>query len=205
VKGANGTPLDIPSNAQCKQCHGAADPADAPIGFNAIQLDHNLGGVMLSTLLDQGLLKNIDGPTQITLENSVIPADTQEEREAIGYLHGNCGHCHGGPHPKVGQELWSRVNVATLTSEPLFQTAVCQCLQNWTGRINSAGDRYRLRIDPSHDELSGIIGRMSRRGAEQMPPVGTNIVDAAGLAKVKAWIKSLDAAECDTTGSSCPN
>ncbi len=77
---------------------------------------------------------------------------------------------------------------------------MCHCLENWTGRKNSDGDAYKLRVAPSHEALSGIVGRMSRRDAgEQMPPVGTKVVDDDGLAKVRAWIDSLDSSACDAT------
>jgi hypothetical protein len=204
VTNALGTPLDIPSQAQCRQCHNMAS-ADAPIGFNAIQLNHDPDGVSLATLLDEGLLKNGNSGAalNVTLDNAIIPGDATAQA-ALGYLHGNCGHCHGGPSPRAGQALWSKVGTTSLSNAPIFQTAVCHCLENWKGRSNSDGDAYKLRVNPSHEALSGIIGRMSRRGAgEQMPPVGTEVVDTAGLATVRNWIESLDATSCDTSGDQC--
>jgi hypothetical protein len=204
VANALGTPLDIPSQTQCRQCHNMTG-ADAPIGFNAIQLNHDPDGVTLTSLLDDGLLKNgtSGAALKVTLENALIPGDATA-RAALGYLHGNCGHCHGGPTPRAGQALWSKVGITDLNDAPIFQTAVCHCLENWKGRTNSDGDAYKLRVNPAHEALSGIIGRMSRRGAgEQMPPVGTKLTDPTGLAAVRTWIESLDASGCDTTGAQC--
>jgi hypothetical protein len=174
--------------------------ADAAIGFNAIQLNHDGGGVTLGTLLDEGLLKNGSSSNlNVSRQNAVIPGD-QLAKAALGYLHGNCGHCHGGPTPRAGQALWSKVGITDLSNAPIFQTAVCHCLENWTGRKNADGDAYELRVAPAHEALSGIVGRMSRRGAgEQMPPIGTKVVDSTGLSAVRAWIDSLDSSACDAT------
>jgi hypothetical protein len=204
VANALGSPLDIPSQSQCTQCHSMSG-ADAPIGFNAIQLNHDLGGVTLGTLLDEYLLKNgtSGAALNVSHENSVIPGD-DTAKAALGYLHGNCGHCHGGPSPRAGQALWSTVGLTDLSDAPIFQTAVCRCLQNWKGRTNADDEPYKLRVAPSHEALSGIVGRMSRRGAgEQMPPVGTKVTDPTGLATVRAWINSLDGSECEESAPVC--
>jgi mono/diheme cytochrome c family protein len=204
VSNALGTPLDIPSQSQCQSCHKMRGlEADAVIGFNAIQLNHDDDGVTLGTLLDAGLLKNGSSSSlNVSRQNAVIPGDALA-KAALGYLHGNCGHCHGGSSPPVGQALWSKVGITDLSDEPIFQTAVCHCLQNWTGRSNADDDPYKLRVAPAHEALSGIIGRMSRRGAgEQMPPIGTKVVDPTGLAAVRAWIDSMDDSACDATSPS---
>jgi hypothetical protein len=63
---------------------------------------------------------------------------------------------------------------------------------------------YLLRVAPSHAAISGIIGRMSQRGAgEQMPPLGTKVVDSNGLATVKSWITALDGTSCDNVPPIC--
>lgn len=203
VSNALGTPLDIPSQTQCRSCHNMSG-ADAPIGFNAIQLNHDADGVTLGTLLDESLLVNGSSSTfNVSLENAVIPGD-DTAKAALGYLHGNCGHCHGGPSPRAGQALWSTVGLTDLSDAPIFQTAVCQCLENWKGRTNADDEQYTLRVAPSHEALSGIIGRMSRRGAgEQMPPIGTKVTDPTGLATVRAWINSLDGTACDASPPIC--
>jgi hypothetical protein len=199
VTNALGTPLDIPSQNQCRSCHNMSG-ADAAIGFNAIQLNHDGAGVTLGTLLDENLLKNGSSSSlNVSRANAVIPGDALA-KAALGYLHGNCGHCHGGPTPRAGQALWSKVGITDLSDSPIFQTAVCHCLEDWTGRKNADGDAYKLRVAPAHEALSGIVGRMSRRGAgEQMPPIGTKVVDSTGLSAVRAWIDSLDDSACDAT------
>jgi hypothetical protein len=206
VTGALGTNLDIPSSANCKSCHSMTG-ADAAIGFNAIQLNHNLTGLALPELLLRQLLVNNANPTQpnITLDNTLIPGDATT-RAGLGYLHGNCGHCHGGPTPRAEQILWSVVGMTELGDAPLMQTAQCHCLDFWRGRTAPDGQPYMLRVAPSHAAHSGIIGRMSSRiKGEQMPPIGTNQTDPTGLATVQAFIDSLDGTACDANPPTCLN
>ena len=48
------------------------------------------------------------------------------------------------------------------------------------------------RVVPGRPDESGLLFRMRGRGAEtQMPPLGTEVVDPAGMAAVEAWIDSL--------------
>lgn len=200
-----GTQFDIPSQLACQNCH-AMNAADAAIGFNAIQLNHDEDGLNLRRLLADGRLVNERDPAHpnIDADSAIILGDA-ETQAALGYLHGNCGHCHGGPNPRANQLLWYTVGTTALKDAPIFRTAVCQCLVSWTGRKNDAGDAYELRVVPSHEALSGIVGRMSSRvRGEQMPPVGTKLVDATGLAAVERWIAALDPASCEGATPSCP-
>jgi hypothetical protein len=205
VTNALGTPLDIPSQSECSQCHNM-NGADAPIGFNAIQLNHTGDGITLTTLLDESLLMNgtPDSALNVSVANAVIPGDATT-RAGLGYLHGNCGHCHGGPNPRAEMLLWSPVGMTDVNDAPIFQAAVCQCIKGWKGRTNSSSEPYELRVAPSREALSGIIGRMSVRGkGEQMPRIGTNVIDPTGLAVVKAWIDSLDPSGCNVVDPECP-
>ena len=205
VTNALGSGLDIPSQANCKSCHNMTG-ADAVIGFNALQLNHDDGGLTLADLLLRGSLVNgsTGTPANVSLSNALFPGDAQA-RAALGYLHGNCGHCHGGPTPRAEQRLWSVLGMTDLQDAPIMKSAVCQCLQLWRGRQNDLGNFYILRVSPGRAELSGIIGRMSSRiRGEQMPPIGTNHVDPTGLATVRAWIDSLDSQSCDAAPPRCP-
>jgi hypothetical protein len=197
-----GTTHDIPSQAQCKSCHTMPN-LDAPNGFGAIQLNHEHTATSLRYLIDAGLLANgTNSELNVTLDSARIPGDDTAQA-ALGYVHANCGHCHGGPTPKAGLAMWSMVGVKDVSDAPLFKNASCQCLARWQGRKNPAGDPYVFRVLSGHADESGIIGRMSvRASGEQMPPIGTEVVDDKGVAAVSAWIDSLDAT-CDTS-IACP-
>ena len=78
--GAPGGRYVVPSRTDCLACHeGAAVPI---LGFSAVQLSEEL-----ASLARQGLVKNLKETS-----SPRIPA-------ALGYLHGNCGHCHNGSGP----------------------------------------------------------------------------------------------------------
>jgi hypothetical protein len=199
-----GTGHDIPALAQCKSCH-TMPGLDAINGFGAIQLNHSdPSGISLRTLLDDMRLINRAGSTpNVTLENAQILGD-ETTQAALGYLHANCGGCHGGPTPRLGLKLWSTVLTEPVSDPGIISTAVCQCLTKWTGRTNTSADAYTQRVAPGHAAISGIIGRMSVRGmGEQMPPLGTSVVDHEGVEAVSAWIASLDANMCDAAPPTC--
>jgi mono/diheme cytochrome c family protein len=94
AQGAPGRLYPIPSRADCLACHeGTATPV---LGFSALQLARDLP--RLSSLQ---ILRNL--PAEIPR----IDAPSEAARAALGYLHGNCGHCHNdqGPLANVGLVL----------------------------------------------------------------------------------------------------
>jgi hypothetical protein len=118
---------------------------------------------------------------------------------ALGYLHANCGNCHGGPMPRAGFALGSLIGTSEVADTPAYRAAnECQCLTRWTGRLDADGEAYTRRIVPGHAADSAVIARMSVRGmGEQMPPIGSSIVDTAAVVAVSAWIDALDPTLCD--------
>jgi hypothetical protein len=203
VSNVLGTAHDIPAQAQCKSCHTMPN-LDGVNGFGAIQLNHSQTTTSLDCLISEGLLVNGTSTTlNVSAESARIPGD-HEAQAALGYLHANCGHCHGGPTPRANLALWSLVGTQSVSDAPAFKTASCQCLTRWGGRTNADGEPYVRRIVSGHAETSAIIGRMNVRAAgEQMPPLGTEVVDAQGVAAVSAWIDSLDPTACDDAAA-CP-
>ena len=190
-----GTQHDIPSQMQCKTCH-SMQGADAVNGFGAIQLNHDRRGWSLRKLIDADLLANgTSSQPNVTLSNARLPGDIFA-RDALGYLHGNCGNCHGGPMPRAGLSLWSVVGTRNVSDTGVAKTGVCQCLTRWRDRSARDGAKYVLRVAPGDAAHSGIIGRMAVRGmGEQMPPIGSEVIDMIGLDTVSDFIDEL---------SSCP-
>jgi hypothetical protein len=189
-----GERYDIPSQDDCRACHeGSAVPV---LGVSALQLspDRDIAAphaeaarpedVDLRELYHRGLLSNlapqlIDVPPRIAAPSSVA-------RTALGYLHANCGHCHndGGPlevldlvlaqHPVSGSESIART-LHTLISEP--------------SEFRAQG--LDTRVVAGRPESSVLAMRMrSRDPLLQMPPLGTTIVDAEGLALIERWIQN---------------
>jgi hypothetical protein len=115
-----------------------------------------------------------------------IAAATPAARAALGYLHGNCGHCHnaGGKLRNIGLDLYRGAAdasaVASLVGRPVRKPAPGQS----PGAV--------LRVEPGHPERSALAERMgSRWAALQMPPLGTELVDEEALALVRRWITEL--------------
>jgi mono/diheme cytochrome c family protein len=95
VDDAPGGRYVVPSHDDCRACHGGA--RSTVLGFSALQL-----GEALPALVGRGLIRNV--PRAWRQQPPRIQADSDAERAARGYLHGNCGHCHhetGVPVPLV--------------------------------------------------------------------------------------------------------
>lgn len=187
-----GTSHDVPSRAACVACHSIAQD-DVVNGFSAIQLAHDGPGVTLGRLKDEGLLT-----VPIDPDGAAVPGDATAQA-ALGYLHANCGSCHGGPEPEHGLDLSLRVGATDVASTPAWTTAVCAC-SVWTGSTPT-GEVVSLRIAPGHPELSVAVLRMStREPLDQMPPLATEVVDEDGVRILSEWIASLD-----ETANGCPH
>ena len=177
----SGTPHDVPSVAQCTTCHRGA--ADTLLSVSALQLaGGNWKGVTLAALAWTNHLTNLP-------DKHVRFPGNHRDRAALGYLHANCGGCHGGARPFAGLNLSTSVNDESVTDTQVYKTAVGKPLTRWTGH------GYDTRIVPGSPEESGIIARMSNREVgNQMPPLGTEIVDEEGVARVGDWISRLEPA-----------
>jgi len=172
---------DIPSTKDCATCHEKMP--DVLLGVTALQLSHADGdGVTIDTLTEEGVLSD-------PIEPLVIPGSAVE-RDALGYLHANCGMCH---HPEsdvsteVNMELWLRADeLDQLEDTGPYRTAVGQ------PPVQDEFPDATSLIEPGDAEHSAVILRMSSRDEEtQMPPLGSEVVDPDGLAKIQAWITAL--------------
>tara|TARA_Y100001954_G_scaffold236407_1_gene296944 strand:- start:761 stop:1834 length:1074 start_codon:yes stop_codon:yes gene_type:complete len=183
---AKGTSHDIPSEAQCRRCHGShPDRGGRPsraLGFSALQLNHDGAGIRLDDLVAQGRLSHAP-------EGALTFPGNDVERQALGHLHVNCGVCHNATRdgvPQTDMNLWVNVNQTTVEGTSTYLTAVGKANEIFNDQNVSA------RIQPGQPDVSSIIYRMSHRGNNaQMPPLATKEVDETGVEAVKAWILSL--------------
>jgi hypothetical protein len=188
-----GTDHDVPTHQECVRCHSIAQD-DVIVGFSAIQLAHVEGGVTLATLYDEGLLTD-------PIAGADVPGDAREQA-ALGYLHGNCGNCHGGPAPEHGLDLWIRVGASAVTETPTWTSAVCTC-SVWS-TTTTGGDVVDLRVAPGDPDHSVFVYRMgSRVATDMMPPIGSEQVDPDGVRAVSDWIASL-APDANGCPHGCP-
>lgn len=160
VQGAPGGRYAVPSRNDCLACHeGAAVPV---LGFSALQLSADL-----RSLSARGLVRNL--PPALLAEPPRIAAPTPAARAALGYLHGNCGHCHNEAGPLAGVDL-------ALSQHPVHGAqSVARTLRSLSaGRPGARVLAERMR---SHNPLM------------RMPPLGVTVVDSEGLALVERWIQ----------------
>lgn len=182
---ARGTQHDVPSSRSCGACHNGAP--GRILGFSAVQTPN-----FARELASEPLPAN----RTTTLEPTA--------RRALGYLHANCAHCHnpsGSARPDTDLDLRLSASDADARATAAARTSVGQPL--WRFHTPS----HSLRVAPGSPERSGLWYRMSVRGdalgndalgndalesrATQMPPLGTEVVDAEGLDLVARWIRSL--------------
>ena len=146
----------IPSRADCLACHEG--PAVPVLGFTALQLAPSL-----RDLVERGLLRHL--PKRLLDHPPQIAASSAAERAGLGYLHGNCGHCHNSHAlPAAGLEFSHEA------ASPVASTE--RTLASLAGR-----EREALRRLASRNPLV------------RMPPLGTQVHDAHGIAIVERWLR----------------
>jgi hypothetical protein len=187
----------IPSEPDCRACHeGAAVPV---LGFSALQLSSDRDplaphadppapdDVDLRALVDRGWLRNL--PQTLVDNTPRIAAASPTERAALGYLHGNCGHCHSNPSDS-GASVPVAMVLAQGVTDPARADRVLRSLIGVSSRLHLEGvDGAVKLVAPGKAHASVLPMRMrSRDPLLQMPPLGTAIPDSAGLALIERWI-----------------
>ncbi len=177
---ALGTTHYVPSQIDCNWCHG--NLGDAPIGVSAIQLGSADGkSGMLTQLAAMGLLS---APPA----GEPAPPGSGTVQDALGYLHGNCGHCHNQHAwfaPKI--HLFMRLAVGDTVPEETqtYKTSIgVKMTHSYPGGIDTA-------VVPGQPERSQLWVRMGLRDDWAMPPRCTKVADGAGQATVGDWITGL--------------
>ena len=188
---------DLPSVGDCTACHGAG-PTPV-LGFSALQLSPDRdplaphgeppapGDVDLPAAVRAGMIADL--PASLLASAPRVHAPTPVARAAQGYLHGNCSSCHDvrGELASLGLDLVQRMKPAPGTGPAA--TAV-----GAPSRYRPPDERSGLaRIAPGLPDRSALLYRISTRNpAEQMPPIGTHLVDEEAVRLVRTWIEELD-------------
>jgi hypothetical protein len=187
----------VPSEPDCRACHeGAAVPV---LGFSALQLSSDRDplaphaeaphprDIDLRTLVARGLLRNL--PQTLVDTPPRVAAASPAERAALGYLHGNCGHCHSNASDS-GASVPVNMVLAQDVTDPVVVDKVLRSLIGASSRFHLDGTQTAVKlVAPGEAHVSVLPLRMrSRDPRVQMPPLGTAIPDSVGLALIERWI-----------------
>lgn len=175
---------EYPSRTDCFVCH--TDTVNTVLGLRTPQLngdfnyinttDNQLRSWNNVTLFDT----DIGDANQYDRFAAIDDSTETLSLRARAYLDVNCSSCHqqGG----------------TSTAEIDLRYNIAESEMNVIDRPPTRGDlgitNARL-IAPGNKEQSILWQRMNRRDGDQMPPLGSHVVDASGVNLVGEWIDSL--------------
>jgi hypothetical protein len=185
-----GTGHVVPTRDQCVECHGGRN--DIILGWDALMLGPGAEGLTREKLVELGLIEG--GALTQTIPGNEV------EKAALGYLHANCGiSCHNDNPLSKGKDsgLYLRLEPGELGSVQMtdaFKTAINKrpaTNAKYEGLDNRDPEHW-YDIRPGDPARSLMIARQTMRGTEaQMPKIGTNHVDDAGVQIVTRWIQSM--------------
>jgi len=177
----------FPSEGQCLQCHTLG--AGRSLGLETAQLNRDHTYPQTGRTANELLTLNSIGMFTPAIPDPAVqpampdPADTTAPlaNRARAWLHTNCSQCHrpGGP---------IALNMDLRYTTTLAATNTCNIVPQ--GGDVGLGATARL-IVPGNAANSVLINRANRRDANGMPPLGSNIVDAAGVTLLTQWVNGL--------------
>ena len=187
--GDGGLTWTIPSNDDCNECHRGR--SDRLLGFEQVGL--GLPGAQGLTLAELAELKLVT-PAPTTTSLSIGDDGTGLDALALGWLHVNCGvTCHNANPSSsgYGAKMLLRLDPTQLDGSPP-NAATWDILQTTINVPCVSGTLVgKPRIRPNDPNGSAIHQLISQRGALQMPPLASLVVDAPDVAVVTAWIQTM--------------
>ena len=174
-----------PSRAECMVCHSRA--VNYVLGLTEKQMNrmHDYGDTkmnQLEMLAELGLFKEPLSKPANELSRLSDPFDSSVDLQtrATAYLDANCSNCHveaGGGNAQFSTEIDAKPDqIRLLDARPVHTTF---------------GIADAKLIAPGVPERSLLLNRMQRRGHGQMPPIGTNQIDAPAVDLIRKWIMSM--------------
>ncbi|HET7202633.1 MAG TPA: hypothetical protein VFI92_04640 [Steroidobacteraceae bacterium] len=195
-RASRGGTYAIPGEFDCRACHeGAPVPV---LGFSALQLSADrdplaphaeASPVDLDALVAQGLVRHLPRPLRATPPR--IAARTPTERAALGYLHGNCGHCHSTPGDSGAAVPVPVVLAQSVAHAKASAESVRRSLVDAASRFRPHGgaEAPSRLVVPGRSAASVLPLRMrSRDPRVQMPPLGTALADRQAVELIERWI-----------------
>jgi hypothetical protein len=193
VSAAPGGRYVVPSRSDCLGCHEG--PSVPVLGFSALQLSADRDPLAphaeparddhanLSNLVASGRLRNLS--PRFVEQPPRIAATSPTERAALGYLHGNCGHCHNDAGALTGLEL-----VLAQQGDPAARSSerTLQSLLGHSSRFQPQGSAGAQRIARDGSSHVLTLRIKTNNPLARMPPLGVQQIDAEGVAVIERWI-----------------
>lgn len=178
VLNALGTTHKVPSQIDCINCHD--NVSDVIIGVSALQLTdpttNPIAALVAAGRLSDPPPANLDFP------------GTGNVKDALGYLHANCGHCHNDEAARLSTQTAMRLRL--LVGQTVEQTGAYTTTVG-TVMKHPLENGVTTILVPGSPDQSGLWIRMDRRDSFGMPPTGTQVVDEAGAGTLREWIIGL--------------
>jgi mono/diheme cytochrome c family protein len=165
------------------------------LGFTALQLSPDrdplaphadakrADQVDLGSLVARGVLRGL--PAELLSAPPRIEAPTPTARAALGYLHGNCGHCHNAGGALTGLEL-VLAQQAERGAHSVERTL--ESLLGHSSRFRPHGSEATQRVAADHGSSVLTLRMKTDNPLARMPPLGVQVVDTAGVALIERWI-----------------
>jgi hypothetical protein len=165
----------VPSSRDCDKCHESDE--DFVIGFDELRLNHPLqpdDAVQLEALAEDDFFSEPLRDVPETIEH-----DDADTRAVLGYIHGNCAHCHNGRDgPSNAYDLRHPV-----------------ALDNLIDRGVESEGLSGTRVVPGDPEASVLYLSFIRDESDPelrpMPPVGVQRIDEEAVTLIRDWIEAL--------------
>jgi len=172
----------IPSRAQCMVCHQEGEGYSLSFRTRQLNRDGWLGtqdGNFVELLELAGYLEGLGG-SAASLPRHLKPDedDYSLEARARSWLAVNCSYCHRD-QGSAGRAEWNGRALPTLDETGLIDVVPIGTRVDQADRLLVAGNADR----------SVLVRRAEGSGGyERMPPLATEVVDAAGVALLRDWI-----------------
>jgi mono/diheme cytochrome c family protein len=195
VADAPGGRYAVPGRGDCLACHEG--PEVPVLGFSALQLSPDrdplaphadpkrADQVDLRSLAARGVLRGL--PVDLVSTPPRIEARTPTERAALGYLHGNCGHCHNAAGALTGLEL---VLAQQAGRDARSAERTLESLLGHSSRFRPNDGQATQRIAAGHGSSVLTLRMKTDNRLARMPPLGVQVVDTEGVALIERWIAS---------------
>jgi mono/diheme cytochrome c family protein len=177
-----------PGRSECLICHTPQNVGGFALGFNSPQLNRsfNYSGIVdnqIRAMANAGYfsaaVSNLHGLRWLA---SPTDESVSVEQRARSWLAANCVGCHQ-PFGPGGNSFDARIFTPLLGMPAASGTRLINGVLN-----NNGGDANNRVIVPGSLSNSMLLSRISTRGASQMPPLETSLVDTGAVALISRWI-----------------